>query len=344
MKEKIINISYYLLLKYTKMNELQQEIGKILTIIEKGQNFLVMGHKSVDGDAYGSSMALYFYLKSIGKNVEVINELPITPLFHFLDIHAEVHKTIEGKQFDAIFVCDCGELSLVGKYPEMYTDIFQTTPIVNIDHHNGNKMFGTYNLVDTKSSSTCELVYDLMEKNENKITVQVATLLLFGIIRDTNCFKNSIRPHTFEVTSKLIALQAEYEKIIFYSYKSEKLNYLQLYGYVLENLISLKGGKIVGGIITQEVFERYNIKETELGPQLINEVLSSLDGADFAFLIKETDSGDIKLSFRARRDGFDVSRIARYFGGGGHIQSGGAYTDKSVEEILKVIEEIDVKM
>jgi phosphoesterase RecJ-like protein len=199
-----------------------------------------MGHKSVDGDAYGSSMALYFYLKSIGKNVEVINELPITPLFHFLDIHAEVHKTIEGKQFDAIFVCDCGELSLVGKYPEMYTDIFQTTPIVNIDHHNGNKMFGTYNLVDTKSSSTCELVYDLMEKNENKITVQVATLLLFGIIRDTNCFKNSIRPHTFEVTSKLIALQAEYEKIIFYSYKSEKLNYLQLYGYVLENLISLK--------------------------------------------------------------------------------------------------------
>lgn len=199
-----------------------------------------MGHKSVDGDAYGSSMALYFYLQSIGKNAEVINELPITPLFHFLDIHKEVHKTIEGTKFDAIFVCDCGELALIGKYPELYPNIFEQTPVVSIDHHNGNKMFGNYNLIDTKSSSTCELLYDLMEENKKEITIQVATLLLFGIIRDTNCFKNSIRPHTFEVTSKLIALQAEYEKVIFYSYKSEKLNYLQLYGYVLENLISLK--------------------------------------------------------------------------------------------------------
>ncbi len=199
-----------------------------------------MGHKSVDGDAYGSSMALYFYLKSIGKNVEVINELPITPLFHFLDVHTEVHKTIEGIQFDAIFVCDCGEFSLIGKYPELYPDIFKDTPIVNIDHHNGNVLFGNYNLVDTKSSSTSEMLFDLLEASHQKITLQVATLLLFGIIHDTNCFRNSIRPHTFNVTSKLMVLEAEYDNIIFHTYKSEKLNYLRLYGHILENLISLK--------------------------------------------------------------------------------------------------------
>lgn len=289
-------------------------------------------------------MSLYFYLRSIGKTAEVVNELPITPLFYFLDIHAYTTNTITGKKFDAIFVCDCGELALIGKYPEMYPDIFGNTPIVNIDHHNGNTMFGTYNLVDAEASSTCELMYDFMEKSEVKISVQIATLLLLGIIRDTNCFKNSIRPHTFEVTSKLIALDAEYEKIIFHSYKSEKLNYLQLYGYVLENLISLKGGTIVGGIITQDIFKRYGISENELGPQFINEILSSLDGSDFAFLIKETESGERKLSFRARRDGFDVSRIAQHFGGGGHIQSAGAYTNESIEEILKVIEEMDVRM
>lgn len=101
-------------------------------------------------------------------------------------------------------------------------------------------MFGTYNLVDTGSSSTCELVYGIMEDTPENISPQIATLLLFGIIRDTNCFKNSIRPRTFEVTSGLIALHAEYEKVIFHTYKSEKLNYLQIYGHVLENLISLK--------------------------------------------------------------------------------------------------------
>ncbi len=287
-------------------------------------------------------MSLYFSLQNLGKTVEVVNELPVTPLFYFLDIHACVTKEIRGKKFDAIFVCDCGELSMIGKYPELYADIFMNTPVVNIDHHNGNTMFGTCNFVDSEASSTCELVYDLLRADEKNITPQIATLLLFGVIRDTNCFKNSIRPHTFEVTGKLLALGAEYDKIIFHSYKSEKLNYLQLYGCVLENLISLKEGTIVGGIITQDIFERYGISENEFGPQFINETLSSIEGADFAFLIKEMESGERKLSFRARRNGFDVSKIARHFGGGGHIQSAGAYTSESIEEILKVIGNMDV--
>jgi len=100
----------------------------------------------------------------------------------------------------------------------------------------------------------------------------------------------------------------------------------------------------VGGVVTKDILDRYGIPESELGPQLINEVLSSIEGADFAFLIKDADSGEKKLSFRARRDGFDVSRIARHFGGGGHIQSAGAYTSASTEEILRVIEETEVKV
>lgn len=221
-------------------------MGKILEVIRNGKNFLIMGHRNVDGDAYGSSMALYFHLQNMGKTVETVNEFDITPFFHFLGIHSHITKDISKEHFDAIFVCDCGELRLVGEYPEMYAEIFRNTSIINIDHHNRNSMFGACNLVDPEASSTCEMVYDLLEEMDSPISPQVATLLLFGIIRDTNCFKNSIRPRTFEVTSKLIALGAEYDKVIFYSYKSERLNYLQLYGYVLENLISLKDGRIVG--------------------------------------------------------------------------------------------------
>lgn len=86
------------------MKEMQQ---KIREVIQKGQNFLVMAHRSVDGDAYGTSMALYFYLQRIGKNVQVINENPITPLFHFLEVHEQVQKDISQEKFDAIFICDC---------------------------------------------------------------------------------------------------------------------------------------------------------------------------------------------------------------------------------------------
>jgi phosphoesterase RecJ-like protein len=122
-----------------------------------------MGHRSVDGDAYGASMALYFYLRDMGKTVEVINELPITPLFHFLNTHSEVRSHIIGTHFDAIIICDCGDLQLIGKFLNEHEDLFNSTPIINIDHHNRNKMFGGYNLVDTNASSTCELVYRIIE-------------------------------------------------------------------------------------------------------------------------------------------------------------------------------------
>ncbi len=219
------------------MKEMQQ---KIQEVIENGQNFLIISHKNVDGDAYGSSMAFYFYLKSLGKTAEVINDTPITPLFYFLDIHSIITKEIVGAAFDAIFVFDCGELSMSGKNHEKYKELFERVPMINMDHHIGNPMFGKYNIVDGAASSACEVLFDFLEQTGGTITPFMATLLLFGIIRDTNLFKNSIRPRTFEITGKLLSLGAEYERIIFHSYKSERLNYLRLYGNILENLISLK--------------------------------------------------------------------------------------------------------
>lgn len=62
------------------------------------------------------------------------------------------------------------------------------------------------------------------------------------------------------------------------------------------------------------MFKRYDIQENELGPQFINEILSSLDGSDFAFLVKETEDGHMKLSLRARKNTFNVSKIAQHFG------------------------------
>lgn len=222
------------------MSETQHEMEKISEIIQAGQSFLVVAHKSVDGDAYGSSMAMYFSLLSLGKNVEMINELPPTPLFSWLGIHDLVRSEIIAEKFDAILVCDCGDIRLIGKPLENYPDIFGNTPIINIDHHTSNPLFGTYNLVDIEASSTCEIIYDLLRKMDVKINEQIATLLLFGIIRDTNCFKNSIRPHTFEVTGELLSLGADYDQIIFETYRREQLSYLELYGHILSNLISLQ--------------------------------------------------------------------------------------------------------
>ena len=90
------------------------------------------------------------------------------------------------------------------------------------------------------------------------------------------------------------------------------------------------------------MFRKYGIGEDELGPQFINDTLSSIEGSDYVFLIKETKGGGKRLGFRVRREGFDVSKLARCFGGGGHTKSSGANTDLSIEEISKIIEETDI--
>jgi len=322
------------------MSETQHEMEKISQIIQTGQSFLVVAHKSVDADAYGSSMAMYFYLKNLGKYVEVVNELPPTLLFSFLWVHNLVQSEIKEVKFDAILICDCGDINRIGKPLEDYPDIFTNTPIINIDHHTSNPLFGSQNIVDTEASSTCEIIYDLLKKSNAKIDKHIATLLLFGIIRDTNCFRNSIRPETFAITGELVALGADYDQVIFETYRREKLNYLELYGHILSNLIILKWGKIIGGVITQALFKQYSILESEFGPQFINETLAAIDGTDFVFLIKETESGENKLGLRARTDECNVSKIAQQFGGGWHIRASGATTMLSVEEIIKTLDSL----
>lgn len=319
------------------MSETQHEMEKISKIIQTGQSFLVVAHKSVDADAYGSSLAMYFSLLNIGKNVEIINELPPTSLFSWLWVHDLVRPEIIAKRFDAILICDCGDAHRVGKPLEEYRDIFENTPIINIDHHASNPLFGMYNLVDIEASSTCEIICDLLRKMDVKINEQIATLLLFGMIGDTNCFKNSIRPHTFEVTGELLSLGADYDQIIFEMYRRERRNYLELYGHILSNLIVLQWGKIIGGIITQELFKQYDILENDFGRQFINEILAAIDNTDFVFLIKELESGENKIGFRSRTDECNVSKIAEKFGGGWHIRASGATTILSSEEVIEML-------
>ena len=231
------------------MLEMQQEILSTRELINRSSSVLLVSHRNVDGDAYGSTLALAFLLERIGKSVTIVNELPIAQQYHFLGFHGLVKSEIPNESFDCIIVCDCGELKMIGKFSEERETLFTSTPIVNIDHHTGNFMFGSINLFDPGASSTCEIIYNLIvniPEYKERIDEKIATCLAYGIVRDTNCFRNSIRPATFAIIGELMNLGAQYREIIFQTYKSERLNYLQIYGEILDNLIILKQGKIIG--------------------------------------------------------------------------------------------------
>lgn len=258
---------------------MQREIQEIAKLIQEKESFLVTSHRNVDGDAYGATIALFLLLKKLGKQVEAVNELPIPPLYHFLGFHHLVNKAIERRNPDVIFIGDCGEPKLAGKIYDENIDVFIASTIVNIDHHNGNFHYGAINLVDPEASSTCELISELIFATPEFLAVldaDIATALLYGIFRDSNCYKNGVRPRTFELTAKLIEYGARYSQMVFETYKQEPLNYLSLYGHAINHVLTLREGRVVGTYISQADFQKYEVREEELGPQFINEILSSI--------------------------------------------------------------------
>lgn len=297
------------------MNEMQQEILRAKDLINQSERILVIAHRSVDGDAYGSSMSLYFSLTGMGKTVHVVNELPIASEHHFLG-HSELVVTqMPDIRFDCIIICDCGEFRRIGSFADTHAALFDRTPTINIDHHEGNDLYGTVNIVDTKASSTCEILHTVLQ-NGFHVDDTVRSFLMYGIIRDTNRFKNSLSPRTFEAMNDLYSHLSPhvYDRMVLNAYKSLPLQIHQICAEALRNPILLRGGTVMGCIITQEMFGRYSINEHELGDYCINEVLPSIRGKTHIFLMKEVGDRIWKVSFRAREDGYNVSRLAKKLG------------------------------
>jgi phosphoesterase RecJ-like protein len=278
----------------------------------------IAGHVRPDGDCVGSTLAMYNYIKDRYPKADVRLYLePMPTIFYFLSGVDEVrHTCTDELQFDLFIVLDCGAADRLGAAAK-YLDSAAHT--VCIDHHVSNQAFCEENYIFPDASSTCELVFDLMEPDA--ITKEIAECLYTGIVHDTGVFQYSCASSkTMNVAGVLMDKGIDYNRIVDVTFHQKTYNQNRVLGKTLLESRLFLDGRVIVGVVSQET-----MKEFDVLPKHMDGIVNQLrvtKGVEVAVFLYENEDHTYKASFRVNGD-FDVSELAMQFGGGGHVKAAG---------------------
>ncbi len=292
----------------------------------------IAGHIRPDGDCIGSCTALYLYLiqnkdKFNLGTVDVYLE-HFGNEFNLLTGIQDFKHSYDGDEVYDIFISlDCGSLDRLGNATKYYNSAKET---INIDHHISNQSFANANHVVADASSTCEVLFELME--EELITREIAEALYVGIIHDTGVFKHSnTSQKTMEIAGKLISKGINFSTLIDESFFAKTYIQNQILGFCLMESILIMEERVVYSSFTRKMLDFYGASSADLDG--IIDQLRVTKGTEVAIFIYETDFREFKVSMRSNGD-INVSKIAVFFGGGGHIKAAGCTMKGSVHDVI----------
>ncbi len=309
-------------------------------IIKKAQKIVAVTHYEPDGDALGASLALFLYLKNKGISSHIIipsegsHFLTWLPQYkQVVNIEKQKNKAVKIiQEADVIFNLDFNTFDRAGSVTE-YLQRSNATMVL-VDHH--PEPDNTFDLAfsNTGSSSTCELLYEILAGlGKEHIDKDIATCLLTGIMTDTLCFRvNSSNPLTFRIISELLSYKIDKEDIYARIYDNFSPERMRLLGHCLShNLIVMQEYRAAYLKISRNEKETYNLQKGD-SEGFVNYPLS-IKGIVFSVLfVEETDQ--IKMSFRSKGD-FNVGMFARrHFDGGGHKNAAGGESNRSLSDAI----------
>ena len=199
-----------------------------------------------------------------------------------------------------------------------------------IDHHVTNTKFAKFNIVEDFRSSTCELLYTLLDYD--KISVNTAVCLYTGIVHDSGVFKyQSTTRQTMEIAGALIDKGFDFTKIIDDTYFKKNFNATRLLGLVLTNAKLIFDGKCCYGLLDYDTWTGYIDDKKKMDGIIDN--LRNIDGVEIALFMYETAKDEHKVSLRSINA--NVSSIATALGGGGHMRAAGATVYGKADELLE---------
>jgi bifunctional oligoribonuclease and PAP phosphatase NrnA len=328
------------------ITEIARNIAKYINTSSK---IVIFSHINPDGDAIGSALGLYHYLKKTTGDVFVIMPNGFPDFLNFLPASGQIvlfDKETEKAggliaSADMIFYLDFNDPKRIEKMGKLASHVKAVK--VMIDHHPDPVEFADYSLSDTSVCSTAELVFEFIHAMGAKLLIEkeAADCLLTGIITDTGMFNhNSERRRTFEIVADLLDMGADKQKIIQEVYNNYPFNRMQLLGNALHNRFCFYpeyGAAFI--YLPKDDLEKYKhqVGDTE---GFVNMALS-VAGVKVSAIFLEKDD-HIKCSFRSTGN-FDVNVLAKkYFNGGGHKNASGGKSfqplNKTKEQFVQLLE------
>lgn len=289
----------------------------ILQECKNAKRIGISGHIRPDGDCVGACLALYQYLHKCmpGCEVKVFLEKP-ADIFRKLKGFELIDSAFrEEEPFDVFFALDCSADRLGGA--EQY--FLKASKKINIDHHISNSGCGDVNYIMPDVGSTCELIYDLADKE--CLDKDIATAIYTGIIHDTGVFQYSnTTPDTLRKAAHLISFGFDFSALIEETFYQKTYLQTQIMGRALMESIRFMDGRCIVGVVDRKTMDFYNVDSKDF-EGIVNQ-LRNIKGVDCAIFMYETGNLEYKVSLRSNEK-VDVAKVAAFFGGGGHVRAAG---------------------
>jgi phosphoesterase RecJ-like protein len=323
------------------MNNFSKLSKQIFDLIRESDHILLSLHPSPDGDSVGSSLAMYHYLTTLGKDVQLIkgdSELPtyLKKLPGYDQITLKNYFELDLNSFDLFIILDSSALNQISKINQVTFP--KNLKTIIIDHHSTNEHFGDINLVDNDSPATAQIITQLILDWKVAITPAMAINLFTGIYMDTGGFKYpKTTDVTFSLTSTLAKLNPDFPQYIFDFENNDEPNRIIFKGLALSSIEHYFGNKVALSAISYQRLKRYHLKKQDTEKGEISNILKAVVGWDIGISLVETEPGVCIISLRTRdSQTYDLSLIAKTVGtGGGHRAAAGSNIYKSYSQAKK---------
>ena len=310
------------------MNLTRAEAAEFL---KEQDNYVILTHARPDGDTVGSSAALCLGLRSLGKTAHVLRNPGITPRYAWLHEGLTVEEAGEN---DTIISTD---VASPGMLPQEFQHLLDRV-VLRIDHHGSATSFTEQELVDPNSASCAEVIWDVLACLGVSPEPRLMDAIYVGLSTDTGCFRfANTTAHTFRVAAICAQYGAKVFELNQQLFETNTLGKLRMQAWMVEHMQMLGGDTMAICAIPKAVEERLGVSSDDMDN--ISNFPRSVAGVNIAATLREAENGVVKLSVRAV-PGYDATRIAVRFGGGGHKGAAGGTLHMPMEEAVKAVEEV----
>jgi len=316
------------------MSEVTRDPGAALARLKRATRVLITSHSAPDGDALGSELAFAELAQALGLEAAVVNRDPHPATLHFLPgletirVQGELSPGFE-REFDLGVLLECPGIdrpALAG---------LERLPLLNVDHHLENTLYGEVNVVDEDAPAAGEMVLRMAEIAGVAVTPTMATNLYAALVTDTGDFRYSnATPRAFEAAGRLVAAGARPAEIAEALWEQNPARVVRLTAAVLSTLELLAGGRLAVISCDRAMLDAAGAhpEDTE---NLVN-VPRAIQGVRVAVFLKALREGAVRVSLRSRGD-LDVQGVARTFGGGGHRNAAGCTVPGTLADARRAV-------
>lgn len=291
-------------------------LASICRAILDRHRFLLTSHARPDGDSIGSQLAMAYALEALGKQVRLVNADAAPD--HYREFpgvdRIEITERCDAEA-DALIVMECSDLSRTGVAG------LDGHFIINIDHHAGNRMYGTLNWFDESAAACGEMVFDVIRGLGVPLGPEIATHIYLAILTDTGSFHHSnITPRTFDICRQTVEAGVNPAAMARRVFDSNSFGKLKLIGALLDSMELIDNGRLAVLTMDDEMLKICGCTHNDT-EGVINLPLTAREIQAVVFF-KVGSAGEVRASMRSKYD-VDVRAVANAYGGGGHKNAAG---------------------